>query len=68
MEKIAEEHCQQYTPREFISIYEEIMKVPYNFMMIDYRKPLDDRITERFTGSLKSAKVLENAAQTVPDG
>lgn len=68
IEKIAEEHCQQYTPKEFISIYNEVMKVPYNFMMIDYRKPLDDRITERFTGSLKSAKVLENASETITDG
>jgi hypothetical protein len=58
IEKIAEEHCQNYTPKEFIAIYDEIMKTPYNFMMIDYRRPLDDRITERFTGSLKS-KALE---------
>jgi len=58
IEKIAEEHCQNYTPKEFIAIYEEIMKTPFNFMMIDYRRPLDDRITERFTGSLKS-KTLE---------
>ncbi len=54
MEKIAEEHCQNYSPDEFITIYNEIMKTPFNFMTIDYRRPLDDRITERFTGSLKS--------------
>jgi len=61
VEKIAEEHCQNFTPKEFIAIYNEIMKTPYNFMMIDYRKPLDDRITERFTGSLKPVKVIEDA-------
>lgn len=53
IEKIAEEHCNNYSPEEFITIYNEIMKTPYNFMTIDYRRPLDDRISERFTGSLK---------------
>jgi hypothetical protein len=54
IEKIADEHCNNYTPDQFIEIYNEIQKTPFNFMVIDYRRPLDDRITERFTGSLKS--------------
>ena len=49
MRKVAEEHCQDLTPDEFIEIYETIMKKrPYNFMVIDMRRPLDARITERF--------------------
>lgn len=60
IEKIADEHCNNYTPDQFIEIYNDIQKIPFNFMVIDYRKPLDDRITERFTGSLKSP-LLQNA-------
>lgn len=60
IEKIAEEHCNNYTPDQFVEIYNEIQKTPFNFMVIDYRRPLDDRITERFTGSLKSP-LLQNA-------
>lgn len=60
IEKIAEEHCNNYTPDQFIQIYNEMQKTPFNFMVIDYRRPLDDRITERFTGSLKSP-LLQNA-------
>jgi hypothetical protein len=60
VEKIAEEHCNNYTPDQFVEIYNEMMKVPFNFMVIDYRRPLDDRISERFTGSLKSP-LLQNA-------
>ena len=60
IEKIAEEHCNQFTPDQFVEIYNEIQKTPFNFMVIDYRRALDDRITERFTGSLKSP-LLQNA-------
>lgn len=60
IEKIADEHCNNFTPDEFIEIYNDMQKTPFNFMVIDYRKPLDDRITERFTGSLKSP-LLQNA-------
>lgn len=66
IEKIADEHCNNYTQEEFIEIYNEIQKTPYNFMVIDYRRPLDDRITEGFTGSLKSklkSKTLLDAAR-----
>lgn len=63
IEKIAEEHCNNYTPDQFVEIYNEIQKTPFNFMVIDYRRPLDDRITERFTGSLKSP--LEQNAQAI---
>lgn len=65
IEKIAEEHCNNYTPDQFVEIYNEIQKIPFNFMVIDYRRPLDDRITERFTGSLKSP-LIQNA-QTLRD-
>ena len=67
VEKIAEEHCNNYTPDQFIQLYNQMQETPFNFMVIDYRRPLDDRITERFTGSLKSplnqnAKALRNSS------
>lgn len=62
IEKIAEEHCQDLTPDEFIAIYEEIMKTPFNFMVVDYRRPLDKRITERFHIPIKKPlRFIRNA-------
>lgn len=63
IDKIAEEHSNEYSPEQFIEIYNEMMKTPYNFMVIDYRRPLNERITERFTGSLKSP--LKQNAETL---
>ena len=48
MEKIAEDHCQQYSPDEFMCLYNKCMETPYNFLTIDYRRPLNQRIYERF--------------------
>lgn len=48
MEKIAEDHCQQYSPQEFLCLYNKCMETPYNFITIDYRRNLNQRIWERF--------------------
>jgi hypothetical protein len=60
--KIAEEHCNDYSPDEFTEIYNGMMATPYNFMTIDYRRPLDDRIREKFTGKL--TRVLSDELKT----
>ena len=52
MEKIAEDHSQQYSPKEFLAMYNKIMEQPYNFMTIDYRRGLNERIWERFSHPL----------------
>lgn len=52
MEKIAEDHSQQYSPKEFIGMYNKAMAQPYNFITIDYRRPLNERIWERFSHPL----------------
>jgi len=52
MEKIAEDHSQQYSPKEFIAMYNKCMETPYNFITIDYRRGLNERIWERFSGPL----------------
>jgi len=49
MEKIAEEHCGDMTPDEFLEWYFECMKKKHNFIMINYKKPVEERFTERFT-------------------
>jgi hypothetical protein len=48
-EKIIEDHCNNFEPRDLEAQYEKLMAKPHNFMVIDYRRPLDQRITERFT-------------------
>ena len=52
-DKIAEDHCNDFEPQELTAHYESMMAIPHNFMVIDYRRPLDSRITERFTKVLK---------------
>ena len=52
MEKIAEDHSQQYSPKEFLAMYNKAMSRPYNFITIDYRRKLDERIWERFSHPL----------------
>ena len=60
IEKIAEELCQDLTPQEFIEIYDTIMaKKPYNFMVIDMRRPLHERITERFNTPIQRPERLK---------
>jgi len=50
LEKIAEEYAGDMTKDEFIIIYDKIMaKRPYNFMVMDTRRPLNARWTEQFS-------------------
>ena len=62
MEKIAEDHSQQYSPKEFLAMYNKVMETPYNFVTIDYRRPLNERIWERFSGPLtmEGVKVVDD--------
>ena len=63
MLKIAEEQSQNYTPDQFIQIYNKAMETPYNFLTIDYRRPLDDRIREKFTGKLNIKPKVEHGKE-----
>ena len=58
MEKIAEDHSQQYSPKEFLAMYNKAMEKPYNFITVDYRRPLNERIWERFSGPLTMEGVV----------
>jgi hypothetical protein len=50
LRKIADEHCNALTPKQFMAVYMDLMKKrPYNFLVIDYRKPFSERITEQFS-------------------
>lgn len=62
MAKIAEDQCQDFTPAQFLEINNEIQKKPYNYMVIDYRRPLHKRITEGFTGEIISPSMIEDAS------
>ena len=64
MEKIAEDHSQQYSPQEFLQMYNKLMETPYNFMTIDYRRPLNDRIWERFSNPLTLKGVQEHESES----
>jgi GTPase SAR1 family protein len=49
MEKIAEEHSGAMSKDEFQAWYDKCMKTKHNFIMINYKKPEDERYTEKFT-------------------
>lgn len=55
-EKIWEDHCNDFDPDEILVHYNDAMATPHNFLVIDYRRPLDQRITERFTKVLRPIK------------
>jgi len=55
--KIAEELSEDYDPLEWIEIYDRIMaKKPYNFVVMDRRRPMGARWTERFSIPFPPAK------------
>ena len=58
VEKVAEEHSGKYTPDQFIHMYEETQKKPHQFMMISYKKPMNERFTFGFTTPLTPETVL----------
>jgi GTPase SAR1 family protein len=66
IEKIAEELSGDYDPREWIDIYDSIMaKQPYNFVVLDTRRPVDAQWTERFDVPFPpSQKALKYSAAT----
>ena len=63
IEKIAEELCDDYDPQEWIEHYNRIiMKEPYNFVVLDMRRPIaEGRWTEKFHIPFPASKLrLEN--------
>jgi hypothetical protein len=59
MEKVAEEHCGDMTEEQFLDWYFKVMKTKHNFIMINYKKPIEERYTERFTTIYRPGKSIE---------
>jgi hypothetical protein len=60
LEKISEEYSGDMTKDEFIGIYDKIMaKKPYNFMVMDSRRPLNARWTEQFSTPIPRPRRLQ---------
>lgn len=65
-EKIIEDHCNDFEIKDLTEQYEKCMAKPHNFIVIDYRRPLDSRITERFTKVLRPKhKLLEKSEDMI---
>jgi hypothetical protein len=62
--RFAEEHSGFMTPKQFVEWYDECMKDKYNFVMVNYKKALEDRYTERFTNVFYPSKILERDAES----
>jgi hypothetical protein len=66
LEKIAEEFSGDMTSVEFIYIYDKIMaKKPFNFMVMDTRRPLNARWTEQFSTPIPRPKRLQEMDTSV---
>lgn len=57
--KFADEHSGFMTPKQFVEWYDECMKEKHNFVMVNYKKPVEERYTERFTNVFYPQKILE---------
>ena len=58
--KIWEDHLQDFDMDEIMCHYEDAMATPHNFFVVDYRRPLNARVTERFT---KVIRPIQNEAR-----
>lgn len=66
LEKISEEFAGDMTKDEFITIYDRIMaKKPYNFMVMDTRRPLNARWTEQFSTPIPRPKRLQDLDSSI---
>jgi len=66
LEKISEEFAGDMTKDEFITIYDRIMaKKPYNFMVMDTRRPLNARWTEQFSIPIPRPKRLQDLDSSI---
>jgi hypothetical protein len=66
LEKISEEFAGDITKDEFITIYDRIMaKKPYNFMVMDTRRPLNARWTEQFSIPIPRPKRLQDLDSSI---
>lgn len=63
MEKIAEEHCNDLTQDEFLDFYDTAMKKKHNFVMINYKVPVERRFTERFSEVYRPPRLKQEAEQ-----
>lgn len=54
LEKIAKNHCGELTPEEFMRMYYHILdSAPYQFLLIDYKAPVERRFRHNFTKIVK---------------
>jgi hypothetical protein len=50
LEKIASEHSNLLRPDQFINMYNDVqMKGKHEFLIVDYKKNINDRFSHRFT-------------------
>ena len=67
MEKIANEHCGDMTEDEFMDWYFDCMRKKHNFIMINYKKPVEERYTEKFTSIFRPKRLEQNSLLSIRD-
>jgi hypothetical protein len=65
LEKIADEHANHLTSKEFKKLYHSVQsKGKHEFMIIDYKAPYTDRFRHRFTTIIGRNKMIDNDNET----
>jgi hypothetical protein len=54
LEKVASEHCNHLTEKQFIDMYNEVMDEKHCFIVIDYKAPEESRFRKRFNVVLET--------------
>jgi endo-alpha-1,4-polygalactosaminidase (GH114 family) len=71
LQKVAEAHCNHMTEREFMDMYYDIMKEPYQFLVVDYKANPSKRFrhgwTRIYNKSRDEATPLQALAKDRPD-
>jgi Poxvirus A32 protein len=71
LQKVAEAHCNHMTEREFMDMYYDIMKEPYQFLVVDYKANPSKRFrhgwTRIYNKGRDEATPLQALAQDRPD-
>ena len=64
LEKIAEEHANHLTSKDFKKLYNSVQKSgKHEFMIIDYKAPYDQRFRHRFTKIIGNSKDVSSSEE-----
>ena len=65
LQKVAEAHCNHLSAKEFMTMYHDIHKDPYQFLVVDYKAPPSKRFRHGWTKHYSSSPVRDEPLKTI---